>query len=496
MPPEPEKTILHVPGPDGESVSPRGPTVTDRESAPREPFGPEPKLGQLVANRYLLEKRLGAGGFGAVFAAADTNVGKSVAIKILHAAFVDNTEAVSRFRREVDCIAQIRHPNVIAVTDYGVDSVAGHYLVMPLVKGGSLHDLMSERRLDMTELHLIVRQILEALEAAHDLGVVHQDLKPENIMLVESRKRAGSSDVLLLDFGIAKVADQLLDKSKRGVLGTPGWMSPEQITQQPTDARSDLYSLGVLLYWLLTGNAPIAADTPVEMMKRHVMMLPRPPSATDGGAWLPPALDSLVLDLLAKDPRYRPQTAQDVLDRWLAAQPEAVEAWALRLVCGHAAAPLSPRTAENTVLTPAGQAVVAQGWSEIGPSGMVEEARSEDGVLIVDDEEGMRFLLRSLVQAVGWPCWTVASVDEAIAWIQERGHPRVLVTDLMMPRATAFDMLSALDVLGYQGGRVVCTSVSSGPVRETAERQGAFFVNKATELYKLPDILQQFRPAN
>lgn len=477
---------------DGEFASPLEPTVTDRDSPTHEPFGPEPSVGQLVGNRYLLEERLGAGGFGAVFAAADTNIGKSVAIKILHATFVDNPEAVGRFRREVDCIAQIRHPNVIAVTDYGVDSVAGHYLVMPLVKGRSLHDLMEERRLDMTELHLIVRQIIEALDAAHELGVVHQDLKPENIMLVENRKRVGTSDVLLLDFGIAKIADQLQDRTTRGVLGTPGWMSPEQITRQPTDARSDLYSLGVLLYWLLAGKGPIEADTAAEMMKRHVLTLPRPPSSAPGGAWLPPSLDSLVMDLLAKDPRYRPQTAQAALDRWLAAQPDAVEAWALRLVGGHADVPPTPLPEDKTELTAGGHAAVTKGWSELGPSGVVEEALAGDGVLIVDDEEGMRFLLRSLVQAVGWPCWTVGSVDEAVAWIQERGHPRVLVTDLMMPRATAFDMLSTLDGLDYRGGRVVCTSVSSGPVREKAERQGAFFVNKATELYKLPDILQRF----
>ncbi len=448
-------------------------------------------IGQFVAGRYELLELLGRGGFGAVYRAEDHNIGRMVAIKVLHAAHEVDAVAVKRFRQEVDCIAQIRHPNVIAVTDFGVDPDAGHFLVLPLLQGRSLHAVMDERQLDWSEIQLVVTQVLEALAAAHELGVVHQDLKPENIMLVQNRRRAGLGDVQLLDFGIASIGGTQLETAKQTVIGTPGWMSPEQLTQAPTDGRSDLYSLGVLLYWLATGDAPFHSPDIVDLMRQHAFALPRPPAAAPGGGWIPAELDAFILDLLAKDPAWRPASAEAAMERWLTVQPAASEAWALHLIGGSDA---HARQLMAEVTVPTNRPVYTREELERPPPPpMLEEPPVSDGVLIVDDDAAMQFLVRSVVQAVGWPCWTVDSVDAAVRWLDERGHPRVVVTDLLMPGGNAFDMLAALDRLNFRGGRVVCTTVASQAVREQAERTGAAYVNKAMELYKLPEVLEPFR---
>jgi serine/threonine protein kinase len=294
-------------------------------------------VGSSLSDRYRLVEVIGEGGMGSVFRAEHLVTGAMVAVKLLHPEFVGVGEVVQRFEREAKLTTQLSHPHIVKMVEFG-EWQGRLYLAMELLPGRSLAELIgrgdkpSGTRFPIKRTAALMRPVLDALEYAHGLGVVHRDLKPENIMVVPARGLLSRETVKLLDFGIAKLGDQVAETkpnlTQHGiVLGTPGYMSPEQALGRPADARSDIYSCGVVLYEMLTGRRPFEAASPVEVLAMHVGKAPRGPGSVAPDARIPPAMDAVVLRALAKQPDERFQSARELrraLDRATALTDAAV----------------------------------------------------------------------------------------------------------------------------------------------------------------------------
>jgi len=281
-------------------------------------------VGTTVAGRYDIESVLGAGGMGVVYRARQITMNRAVAVKLLHPHYSSNPHAVGRFEREMQATARIEHPNTIRVYDYGETEKKQLFLAMEFLAGRTLAKAIQqdERPMPVERLLKIAIQIGKALTAAHSEGVVHRDLKPDNVMLLD---QYGERDfVKVLDFGIARFveadegAQQLT--AEGAVVGTPAYMSPEQATGAPPDFRTDLYSLGIMLFEMATGAVPFDAPTTVSLMVKHVQEAPPRPSEMVPNH-IPPALEQLILQCLEKDPKARPSSSEEVVRRLEACLP-------------------------------------------------------------------------------------------------------------------------------------------------------------------------------
>jgi len=286
-----------------------------KDGSPLRPkSGGDPLVGRVIADRYLVLARLGEGGMGRVYLAEHVKMNRQCAIKVMNPSLVNDTESSQRFAREASNAARILHPNVAAVFDYGeADKVV--YLVMEYVDGESLSSILQkDGALDPRRAIDIARQVADGLHAAHELGIVHRDLKPDNVII--TRNRSGKEIAKVVDFGIAKaVNDSPQDAlTKSGlVIGTPEYMSPEQLLGDPVDARTDVYALGCILFQCLTGNAAFAADTREQMIRRR---LHEPaPHIRDLIPALPARLDTLIVHMLARSPGDRVATAAEARDQ-------------------------------------------------------------------------------------------------------------------------------------------------------------------------------------
>ncbi|HEY1958763.1 MAG TPA: serine/threonine-protein kinase [Polyangiaceae bacterium] len=276
-------------------------------------------VGTTISGRYHIERLLGEGGMGAVYAAEHTLMHKRVAVKVLHAEMSKMDEVVARFEREAMAAAHIEHPNVANATDFGKLDDGSFFLVLEFVEGKSLREAIAQGPFAIGRAVHVARQIASALSRAHGLGIVHRDLKPENVMLVT--RDADPDFVKVLDFGIAKVpVGEIAPKSNAGeraltqlgmVYGTPEYMPPEQALGQEVDRRADLYSLGVILYEMLVGRRPFDDESKVKLLGKHITA-PVPPLPSELG--LPPELAALVMRLLAKEASERVQEARDAID--------------------------------------------------------------------------------------------------------------------------------------------------------------------------------------
>jgi serine/threonine protein kinase len=254
----------------------------------------------MLAGRYKLLARLGRGGFGEVWRAEDTLLGRAIAVKTLTAA---DDDLLLRFEREARALARLDHPNVVAVYDTGADDCDG-YVVMQLLAGPSLAELLTKRgALTLAEALDYAGQAAAGLAAAHAAGIVHRDVSPSNLVL------DGAGTLKLVDFGVARLDGTATLTGTGTVFATAGYVSPEQAEGGPADARSDLYSLGCVLYALLAGRPPFTAEHPLGVVQQHLTS-PAPRLAD-----VPAELDRLVADLLAKDPRDRPASAEEVRQR-------------------------------------------------------------------------------------------------------------------------------------------------------------------------------------
>ena len=267
---------------------------------------------------YQILARIGEGGMGTVYSAVHPIIGKKVAIKVLAARLAKNKNAVSRFVLEARAVNDIQHPGLVDIFSFGRLTDGRHYYVMEFLEGRNLGDVLCERvSLPAAEALPLFIEIGHALVAVHAKGIVHRDLKPENILLLAG-VQAGGQRVKLVDFGLAKLVEGVPahlsvggPRTAAGVnVGTPHYMSPEQCRGQKVDARSDLYALGVLLYETLTGRLPFDGATSVDIWQAHVEKAPRPPIDLAPKA-VSPALNTIILRLLAKKAEQRIQTAAD-----------------------------------------------------------------------------------------------------------------------------------------------------------------------------------------
>ena len=284
------------------------------DGTPLRPKGTsDPFVGRVLAERYHMLKRLGEGGMGRVYLAEHVKMNRQCAVKVMNSTLVNDDESAQRFAREASNAARIIHPNVAAVFDYG-ESDGVVYLVMEYVDGEPVNRIL-ERETVMTPNRAvdIARQVAEALVSAHELGIVHRDLKPDNIIIAPAKN--GREVAKVVDFGIAKAVEEGPNESltRTGlVIGTPEYMSPEQLLGDPVDARSDIYSLGCILYQMLTGRRPFDEPTREQMIKRR--LTEKAPHPRDLVPSLPKTLDLVVARMLARSPRDRYGTAAEVRD--------------------------------------------------------------------------------------------------------------------------------------------------------------------------------------
>jgi serine/threonine-protein kinase len=263
-----------------------------------------PTVGESFAGRYRIDRELGRGAMGAVFAAHDDDVGEDVAIKILT---LPDDGALERFRREVRLARRVTHRNAARTYDLG-EHGGIRYLTMELVTGESLADRLAQTgRLGSREVAQIGRQICEGLQAAHDVGVVHRDLKPANVLMETSGR------VVITDFGVARAlgGDALVTMDPSAMVGTPAYMAPEQIDGSPIDARTDLYALGVMLYEMVTGQRPFTGDTAVAVAVARLQLDPVDPRTHVS---MPDDLAALVLRCLGRTRQSRPSSAAEVAE--------------------------------------------------------------------------------------------------------------------------------------------------------------------------------------
>lgn len=251
-----------------------------------------------IDNRYTLVELLGSGGMAQVYIAHDEVLDRDVALKILREQYADDEEFVERFRREARSAAGLSHPNIVSVYDQGRSEDGAYYMAMEYVPGGTLKDrIWRDGALAPDVAAGVALQIADALQAAHERGVIHRDIKPQNVLVT------GSGGIKVADFGIARAASATRVTRTDHILGTAGYMSPEQAKGELVGPGSDLYSLGVVLYEMLIGNLPYEADSALAQTMKHINELP--PSPREANPEVPEALNAVTMKLLAKNPERR-----------------------------------------------------------------------------------------------------------------------------------------------------------------------------------------------
>jgi len=351
----------------------------------------------MLGSRYRLDEIIGRGGMAEVWRAWDTRLGRDVAVKRLRIDLATDPTFQARFRREAQSAAGLNHPNIVAVYDTGaeIDPASGvdvPYIVMELVQGTTLRDLLRDGRQILPARALeFTAGVLDALAYAHRRGIVHRDIKPANVMLTTTGR------IKVMDFGIARAVSETSATMTQtaAVIGTAQYLSPEQARGETVDTRSDIYSVGCLLYELLTSRPPFVGDSPVSVAYQHVREQPVPPSRIDPE--LTPAMDTVVLTALAKEPSQRYQNAEamrDDVQRLLDGKPP----------LGVASVPLASDATQVLTNRPAPGAHPRRGFTEVHPVPVgsagataaaptaVMGADDEDAFLLDDDYDGQDML--------------------------------------------------------------------------------------------------------
>lgn len=266
-------------------------------------------IGKSLADKYVIEEHLGSGGMCDVYRAIHSGMGKQVAVKVLKPALAADPTIAQRFEQEARAASLIHHPHAINVMDYGIGEGNIPFIVMEFVRGKTLGELLrSEGAFSVERAANILRQASGALDVAHSVGVVHRDIKPDNIIIAEYD---GSDWVEVVDFGVAKVQEDVNRRinltGANIIVGTPRYMSPEQCEEKPVDARSDIYSLGIVLYEMLSGEAPFKGDSSTRLLVAHAHEPPDP--LRNKRPDLSPELEAVVMSTLEKDSTRRPQSA-------------------------------------------------------------------------------------------------------------------------------------------------------------------------------------------
>lgn len=269
-----------------------------------------PAIGESVGRRYRILEVIGTGGIGTVYKAIDTRLQRLVALKVLH--FTPDAESKEQFSREVQALARLNHPNIVQIYDVSLDDDLV-YMTAEYIEGRNLrHVIADARHLDLDYAIEIVFQVGIALGYAHRRGIIHRDIKPENVLIPDDGR------VRLLDFGLAIAPGTSTLTGTGTIIGTTGYMSPEQVQGKPVDARSDLFSLGIVFYELLTGCRPFSGESATILMRNISEAVPVPPQAI--GPSIPSSIEEIVLRLLAKQPDQRFQSVEQLLTQLSAAR--------------------------------------------------------------------------------------------------------------------------------------------------------------------------------
>ena len=268
--------------------------------------------GELIDNRYLLQRRLAAGGMATIYAGIDTRLDRPVAVKIMHAHLANDEAFVSRFIKEAKATAALSHPNIVSIQDQGWNEGGppAVFLVMELVEGTTLRDFLNENGVLNTEQTIqIINPVLSALAAAHKIGIIHRDIKPENILISKDGR------IKVADFGLARNTSmaQTMTAESSVVLGSVSYLSPEQVQRGVADARSDIYAIGIVLFEMLIGKKPYDGETPIQIAYRHVN--DRIPRINQINSNIPEVIADLVFDATAPNPDQRPKDAEELLNK-------------------------------------------------------------------------------------------------------------------------------------------------------------------------------------
>jgi serine/threonine-protein kinase len=296
------------------------------ESAQLVYIGKNPLIGSQIGDKYKVLSAVGAGSMGVVYKAVQNSTGREMAVKVLHGAEGGDSAHVRRFRREAKAVSALNHENIVRLFDFGFMDDGQPYIVTEFIKGKTLSQILRERgRLTLKETVPIMHQVCNAVEEAHRLKIVHRDLKPENIILQEPDQRISMNTkhgwrtrrIKVVDFGVAKLSSDANSSSasltiEGKVCGSPGYMSPEQCKGLPVDVRSDIYSLGIVLYEVISGHRPFSADTVMGLLFMHVNDKPPPMNAFCLDLDVPSQLEQVIRRSLSKNPDERQHTVAEL----------------------------------------------------------------------------------------------------------------------------------------------------------------------------------------
>lgn len=447
----------------------------------------DPLIGKVAGGTYCLTDRLGSGGFGAVYRAQHLRMPMAAAVKVLYASRAVDPDMVGRFQQEVTALAVLQHPHIVRILDHGLQPDLGYYMAMEFLAGSDVGKALDVgRRFSILEIAAIAEQTLSALDLAHRQGVVHRDVKVENIFLATEPSRPEGFCVKLLDFGLARLTQPMLAQTGssvgRGnyrstasrVFGSVATMAPEALTGKTVDARADLYGLGVVLYELFAGEMPYHAMTIDDLLRVMTTTQPVQPTRLAGGVWVPPELEEFLMTSIAREPAQRWQTVAEMRSAFEVVLPAAEKAWARFFLAPEVVAQITVPI--DPPLPPLRRPV----------------GRKSGVVLVVDDDKVLRGLVSGLVRAAGCDCDAVNDGLEAVQWLRDHPPPDAIVADLLMPGLDGLSMITAARRAGYDGAVVLCTSVATDKLRSgAAQLQRAWTLDKATELYRVPEILRR-----
>ncbi|MCI0491076.1 MAG: bifunctional serine/threonine-protein kinase/formylglycine-generating enzyme family protein [Blastocatellia bacterium] len=428
-----------------------------------QPLTSEAKKDELVDtlldDKYQIEGKIGEGGMGKVYRATHIHMDHTVAIKVLHHHLSSDQTALKRFRQEARAAAQIRHPNAVAVTDFGVTKDTGiAYLVMEFLQGSDLRKRLKEKKqMDYEESFFIIQQACAALYAAHSKGIIHRDLKPDNIWLFTSDE--GALQVKVLDFGIAKLKlkTETSALTQEGmIVGTPFYMSPEQCRGEELDARSDIYSLGIIIYEMLTGQVPFHAPTPVGVVLKHATEPPQPPSKLR--ADIPKQIEDVILRSLNKKREDRPDSAAHLVQELEAAFYTA----GITLKTMGTSTPQSPfaSTFPPTAFSTREETALMTGSNESSDTGKVAEPATSSRARLAGSEPSPASLQKSPPQSLSQPATYSPPINQASA-----PFSRIVTTERPGSRKLLFAVAAAVAVIIILTGAIVW--MQSGPTIET-----------------------------